>query len=194
MRHLVTFSTRLIGSYHHISNLSNPDGPLRRYVVAGNICESGDVFTLCDGEGEGYAFPASAEYDSARGGAADREGHDHRRPGTRLLPELRLGDAVAFHCAGAYGFVMASEYNLRPRPAEAVVLLCRQAAVGDSLAVAEELASIHAPSLIGFRWHLLSSVAPERDPASPEATGPALWAVSRAAMTVDELVEQHLRC
>ncbi|MFM8711519.1 MAG: diaminopimelate decarboxylase, partial [Sphingomonadales bacterium] len=36
----------------------------------------------------------------------------------RLLPEVREGDLLAFHTAGAYGFEMASSYNARVRPAE----------------------------------------------------------------------------
>jgi len=39
----------------------------------------------------------------------------------RSLPPLAPGDAVAFLTAGAYGYVMASNYNARPRPAEVVV-------------------------------------------------------------------------
>ena len=31
-------------AYHHIANLSNPDGPLSVYDVCGNICETGDRF------------------------------------------------------------------------------------------------------------------------------------------------------
>jgi diaminopimelate decarboxylase len=38
-----------------------------------------------------------------------------------LLPELNEGDAVAVLTAGAYGTVMASNYNARPRPAEVIV-------------------------------------------------------------------------
>jgi diaminopimelate decarboxylase len=34
----------LYGAHHEIFNLSNPTGPLQRYDIAGNICESGDVF------------------------------------------------------------------------------------------------------------------------------------------------------
>jgi len=34
---------------------------------------------------------------------------------------LRAGDLLAVMSAGAYGFVMASNYNLRPLPAEALV-------------------------------------------------------------------------
>lgn len=32
------------GSYHPITNISNPNGELKKYDVAGNICESGDLF------------------------------------------------------------------------------------------------------------------------------------------------------
>jgi diaminopimelate decarboxylase len=39
----------------------------------------------------------------------------------RLLPPLRAGDLVAFTGAGAYGAVMASDYNSRPRAAEILV-------------------------------------------------------------------------
>ncbi|MEZ0538743.1 diaminopimelate decarboxylase [Fibrella arboris] len=39
----------------------------------------------------------------------------------RLLPEVRTGDVVSFENAGAYGFSMASTYNLRERPAEVLV-------------------------------------------------------------------------
>ncbi|MFH1316374.1 MAG: diaminopimelate decarboxylase [Candidatus Woesearchaeota archaeon] len=31
-------------AYHHILNLSNPNGPLKKYDIAGNICETGDLF------------------------------------------------------------------------------------------------------------------------------------------------------
>ena len=39
----------------------------------------------------------------------------------RELPRLRAGDRIALMTAGAYGMAMASNYNSRPRPAEAVV-------------------------------------------------------------------------
>jgi diaminopimelate decarboxylase len=39
----------------------------------------------------------------------------------REMPELRAGDLLAVMSAGAYGFVMASNYNSRPLPAEALV-------------------------------------------------------------------------
>jgi len=39
----------------------------------------------------------------------------------REMPELHQGDLLAIMSAGAYGFVMASNYNSRPLPAEALV-------------------------------------------------------------------------
>ncbi|HZP44349.1 MAG TPA: diaminopimelate decarboxylase [Candidatus Binataceae bacterium] len=39
----------------------------------------------------------------------------------RDLPEVQSGDLLAVMSAGAYGFVMASNYNSRPRPAEVIV-------------------------------------------------------------------------
>ena len=39
----------------------------------------------------------------------------------REMPPLRAGDLLAVMSAGAYGFVMASTYNSRPLPAEALV-------------------------------------------------------------------------
>ena len=39
----------------------------------------------------------------------------------RTLPEIREGDLLGFHNAGAYGASMASNYNSRPRPAEVLL-------------------------------------------------------------------------
>ena len=39
----------------------------------------------------------------------------------RLLPPLARGDLLAVFTAGAYGFVMSSQYNARPRAAEVLV-------------------------------------------------------------------------
>lgn len=39
----------------------------------------------------------------------------------RMLPEFRAGDGLALLSAGAYGFVMASNYNTRRLPAEVLV-------------------------------------------------------------------------
>lgn len=34
----------LYGAYHHVLNLSNPQGELKTYDICGNICETGDLF------------------------------------------------------------------------------------------------------------------------------------------------------
>ena len=39
----------------------------------------------------------------------------------REMPEVHEGDLLAIMSAGAYGFAMASNYNSRPLPAEALV-------------------------------------------------------------------------
>ena len=39
----------------------------------------------------------------------------------RELDDVEPGDLVIVHSAGAYGFVMASTYNARPRAAEVLV-------------------------------------------------------------------------
>ena len=39
----------------------------------------------------------------------------------REMPEVREEDLLAIMSAGAYGFTMASNYNSRPLPAEALV-------------------------------------------------------------------------
>ena len=87
----------LYGAYHPMA-IASADGscaerPLVDVVVGGPLCESGDIFT----QGEG------GEVRSER------------------LPEARVGDFLVIGCAGAYGFVMASNYNAKPRPAEVLV-------------------------------------------------------------------------
>ena len=39
----------------------------------------------------------------------------------RMLPRAHRGDYLALMCAGAYGYVLSSNYNSRPRPAEVLV-------------------------------------------------------------------------
>ncbi len=51
----------------------------------------------------------------------------------RVLPEMNVGDKVVVMTAGAYGMVMASNYNARLRPAEVVV-----SADGESWSVARK--------------------------------------------------------
>jgi diaminopimelate decarboxylase len=72
-------------AYHKISNVSNPEGELKKYHVVGYICET-DTF-----------------------------GKD------RMLNEVREGDLIVLHNAGAYCYTMASTYNTRERPAEVAV-------------------------------------------------------------------------
>ncbi|ERK11882.1 MULTISPECIES: diaminopimelate decarboxylase [Serratia] len=81
----------MYGSYHHISLLPadgrNTDHqPLQDTVIAGPLCESGDVFT------------------QQAGGGIE----------TRPLPQVRVGDYLVFHDTGAYGSSMSSNYNSRP--------------------------------------------------------------------------------
>ncbi|WP_411753175.1 diaminopimelate decarboxylase [Serratia sp. (in: enterobacteria)] len=81
----------MYGSYHHISLLPadgrNTDNqPLQDTVIAGPLCESGDVFT------------------QQAGGGIE----------TRPLPQVRIGDYLVFHDTGAYGSSMSSNYNSRP--------------------------------------------------------------------------------
>ncbi len=47
----------LYDAYHHIVNLSNPDGELKKYDICGNICETGDRFA------EERMMPEIREYD-----------------------------------------------------------------------------------------------------------------------------------
>lgn len=39
----------------------------------------------------------------------------------RVVPRVKRGDLLAVMCTGAYGYVLASNYNARPRPAEILV-------------------------------------------------------------------------
>jgi len=39
----------------------------------------------------------------------------------RIMPDVKPGDLLAVMSAGAYGFVMSSNYNSRPRVAEVMV-------------------------------------------------------------------------
>jgi diaminopimelate decarboxylase len=59
----------------------------------------------------------------------------------RILPKIDVGDLVAVRDAGAYGAVMASNYNRRPFPAEVLVdagswrVIRRRQTVDDMLAL-----------------------------------------------------------
>jgi diaminopimelate decarboxylase len=73
----------MYGSYHHISIVGKGAGrPDEPFVVAGPLCESGDVFT--------------------------RDDHELLDP--RPLPRPEVGDLVVLHDAGAYGAAMSSNY------------------------------------------------------------------------------------
>ncbi|MFN3302842.1 MAG: diaminopimelate decarboxylase [Roseateles sp.] len=85
----------MYGSFHAMTLLPR-DGearPVQPSVVAGPLCESGDVFTQGPG-GEVL---------------------------TRELPAARVGDLLVIHDAGAYGASMSSNYNSRPLAAEVLV-------------------------------------------------------------------------
>jgi len=86
----------MYGAFHAMSLLP-ADGKEARAerptVVAGPLCESGDVFTQVDG---GVVEP-------------------------RLLPAAQVGDVLVIHDTGAYGASMSSNYNSRPLAAEVLV-------------------------------------------------------------------------
>ena len=86
----------LYGAYHPMSIVPS-DGNLRRtereVIVGGPLCESGDIFTQQEG---GFVS-------------------------ARRLPEAQVGELLVIECAGAYGFVMGSNYNSRPLAAEVLV-------------------------------------------------------------------------
>ncbi len=85
----------LYGSYHPMSLCPAGDAPAacEEVAVGGPLCESGDIFTQADG---GFVT-------------------------TRPLPAAAVGDLLVIEIAGAYGFVMASNYNSKPLPAEVLV-------------------------------------------------------------------------
>ena len=76
----------MYGSYHPIENLTRARGPRKSVTVAGNVCESGDIFAT-----------------------------------KRTMVAPQIGDTLAILIAGAYGFSMASNYNLRKLPREALL-------------------------------------------------------------------------
>jgi diaminopimelate decarboxylase len=74
----------MYGSYHHISvHGAAKDAATTPAVVAGPLCESGDIFT--------------------------RDAAELLDP--RPLPLPKRGDLVVLHDTGAYGYVMSSYYN-----------------------------------------------------------------------------------
>ncbi len=77
----------MYGSYHPIENLSRTRGTKTAISIAGNVCESGDLFAV-------------------------------GRP--MIRPEI--GDFLAIRNAGAYGFSMASNFNMHALPHEVMIL------------------------------------------------------------------------
>ncbi len=86
----------LYGAYHPMSIVprnGDTQRPLQEAIVGGPLCESGDIFTQEDG---GFVCQ-------------------------RTLPVASVGDYVVIECAGAYGFVMSSNYNSKSMAAEVLV-------------------------------------------------------------------------
>ncbi len=87
----------LYGAYHPMSivpaDASSGSRPSQAVVVGGPLCESGDIFTQEEG---GFVS-------------------------TRELPAAAVGELLVIECAGAYGFVMGSNYNSKPLAAEVLV-------------------------------------------------------------------------
>jgi diaminopimelate decarboxylase len=69
----------------------------------------------------------------------------------RLMPLPGTGDLLAVHDAGAYGIVMASNYNTRPRVAEVLVLEGRAHLVRRRDTIEEILASENVPESLAKR-------------------------------------------
>ena len=88
----------LYGAYHPMA-ICPADGKAvsspapQSVVVGGPLCESGDIFT----QGEGGFV-------------------DHR-----ALPAAKIGDFLIIGYAGAYGYVMANNYNSKPLVAEVLI-------------------------------------------------------------------------
>jgi diaminopimelate decarboxylase len=87
----------MYGSYHPISVVPSSgkveSRPEQDVVVGGPLCESGDIFTQQEG---GVVC-------------------------TRKLPVANVGDFIVLEVAGAYGFVMGSNYNSKPLAPEILV-------------------------------------------------------------------------
>lgn len=87
----------MYGSYHAFTLLDRDGQPrggeLQPSVVAGPLCESGDVFTQHEG---GLVAP-------------------------RPLPRAAVGDLLVIHTTGAYGASMSSNYNSRPLIPEVLI-------------------------------------------------------------------------
>lgn len=110
----------LYGSYHNVTVLG-PGGmdvsnrPSAPVVIAGPLCEAGDVFT------------------QEAGGIVK----------SRLMPEPEVGDLLLIHDTGAYGASMSSNYNSRLLAPEVLLdggnarLIRRRQTIGELLALEE---------------------------------------------------------
>lgn len=115
----------MYGSYHHmhiqrqdVSGTVQVLDPQRPTIVAGPLCESGDVFTQVEG---GDVQP-------------------------RMLGAAQVGDLLVIHDTGAYGASMSSNYNSRGLAAEVLVrtdgtpqLIRRRQTLADLLALEQNL-------------------------------------------------------
>lgn len=108
----------MYGSHHEVSLVraaAAVGGTTRPTVIAGPLCESGDVFTQVEG-----------------GEVAPRE-----------LPTAEIGDLAVFHDTGAYGASMSSNYNSRPLipevliDGESIKLIRRRQTITELLALEE---------------------------------------------------------
>ena len=80
------------GAFHPIWIVGDDLGPEQDIIVAGPVCESGDVLT-----------------------------QKNEEPVPRRLPMPKAGDLIVVGGAGAYGFSMSSNYNTQPLIPEVVV-------------------------------------------------------------------------
>lgn len=86
----------MYGSYHPITFVSGDGREMqgsKEYVIAGYLCESGDVFTVQEG---GLLAP-------------------------RRFPELHLGDLMVMGNIGAYSHAMKCDYNSMNLPASVLI-------------------------------------------------------------------------
>ncbi|MEK9629963.1 MAG: diaminopimelate decarboxylase [Nitrospinota bacterium] len=102
------------GSFHPIWFDGEGLGPEQDLIIAGPVCESGDVLTQKDEE-----------------------------PVPRKLPMPKAGDCIVIGGAGAYGHVMSSNYNSQPLIPEVIVdgdqcTLTRKRQTLDDIMQAEE--------------------------------------------------------
>ncbi len=85
----------LYGAYHPmaVAFADHSNEQHQPVIVGGPLCESGDIFTQEEG---GFVC-------------------------ARELPVANVGDYLIIQCAGAYGFVMSSNYNSKPFAAEVLI-------------------------------------------------------------------------